>query len=516
MRRQKCDRKDPCTRCVQSNVASSCTRKWPHDYDPKVHRSYPRNKDLQPRLQALSQDDTRDASHGRNVTTIENVVVTNAPFSSQTTFQSQGFSPLESVLTNEILKPYDSDQTNFQPSRKPNAGSSSPRSHPEVGLAEICPRTMERNYLQTLLPPARQILQLVDYHNACLLWYHRCLHGPTFRSELHKALEGPDGLQLKRLDLQWCAILFAVMASSLTCAGDDIAQSWGFSKAEKSGLSRKWYNATISCLYLADYTSNLHVYSIQAIQALSMSAHILGFSNEQFVYLGGAIRIAQSLGLQRLSYDTEVDNALVDGTPMSQERKDKLIKREMGRRIWAQLCIQDWFSTPASDMYFINKLHFTTIKPNRFDDKTMSLVDGDFLVEVDFGNYFYDIAAVAADFHDAVSCAATIPAKYEEVLKYDSRMRAVGAEAMPQSLCFTDATENSKPQWARWARGTAVIVLAHKLIMVHRSFLGKSFTDQRFAYTRWASVAASKTILREVEIASADKERPMIWTDQVW
>src|SRR5450755_1353791 len=152
MRRQKCDCKDPCTRCVQSNVASSFTRKWPHDYDPKVHRSYPRNKDLQPRLQALPQDDARDASHGRNVTTIENVVVTNAPFSSQTTFQSQGFNPLESVLTNEILKPYDSDQTNFQPSRKPNAGSSSPRSHPEVGRAEICPRTMERNYLQTLMP----------------------------------------------------------------------------------------------------------------------------------------------------------------------------------------------------------------------------------------------------------------------------------------------------------------------------------------------------------------------------
>jgi hypothetical protein len=556
MRRQKCDRKDPCTRCVQSNVASSCTQKWPHDYDPKIHRSYPKSKGVQPRLQVLPpgsviggrepQDDARDASLTQDITTIQNAATTNGPSPSQNKFQSQhlstqrrvgriltndkrkeaskgprlsraGIDPssLESLPTNEILKPYYSERNSFQPLRGPGAGSTSPGSHPKVSFAETCPKTIERPYLQTLLPTARQILQLVDYHSTCLLWYHRCLHGPTFRSELLKALEDPDGLLLKRLDLQWCAILFAIMASSLTCATDDIARSWGFSKAEKSNLCREWYSATISCLYLADYTSNIHVYSIQAIQTLSMAAHILGFSNEQFVYLGGAIRIAQSLGLQRLAYDIEVDNALVDGNLMSQERKDKLTKREMGRRIWAQLCTQDWFSTPASDMYFINKLHFTTLKPNRFDDETMSLVDEDVPVGTDFGHYVYDIAAVAADFHDAVSCAATLPAKYEEVLKYDSKMRAIAAEAMPQSLCFTDATENSKPQWARWARSTADIGLAHKLIMLHRHFLAKSFTDQRFAYTRWASIAASKTILREVEIATADKARPILWTDQV-
>jgi hypothetical protein len=279
------------------------------------------------------------------------------------------------------------------------------------------------------------------------------------------------------------------MSASLTCTSDAIAHSWGFSKAEKSNLSRQWYKASISCLYLADNTSNIHVYSIQAIQALSMPAHILGFSNEQFVYLGAALRIAQSLVLQRLAHDLELDTAQLEGASISQDRKDKLIKREIGRRIWAKLCIQDWFSTPASDMYSINKLHFTTIKPNWFDEETMGLVGDGVLVGTDFGNYFYDIASVGADFHDSDSCSVTLAAKYEQVLKYDSRMRAVGIEAMPRSLSLTKATENSKPQWARWARGTANIVFTHKIIMIHRNFLSKSFTEPRFAYTRWASIA---------------------------
>lgn len=47
MRRQKCDRKDPCTRCVQNNEAATCSRKWQDGYDPRVHRMYPKARALQ-------------------------------------------------------------------------------------------------------------------------------------------------------------------------------------------------------------------------------------------------------------------------------------------------------------------------------------------------------------------------------------------------------------------------------------------------------------------------------------
>lgn len=179
-----------------------------------------------------------------------------------------------------------------------------------------------------------------------------------------------------------------------------------------------------------------------------------------------------------------------------------------------QMCIQDWFSIPSSDMYSINKQHFTTSRPRRIDDQNMVLAGDQVPVATDSGNLLYDIASLMADFHDSVIVLSDPAAKYDQVLKYDSRMRALCTQSKPQ-VFSAESTEASGLQWVRWARGVAIIVQAHKIIMIHRSFLCKSFTDPRYTYTRWASVAASKTILREAEIATAGVEKPAFWHDQV-
>ncbi len=119
-----------------------------------------------------------------------------------------------------------------------------------------------------------------------------------------------------------------------------------------------------------------------------------------------------------------------------------------------------------------------------------------------------------AQFHDSVTALSDPASKYDQVLKFDSRMRALGSRFVPH-LFSPEVTEASRPLWPRWARGSASIVHSHKIIMLHRSFLGKSFIDPRYTYTRWASVEASKTILREAKIAAADMERPAFWHDQV-
>ncbi|KAK9323687.1 hypothetical protein V1517DRAFT_88887 [Lipomyces orientalis] len=554
MRRQKCDRKDPCTRCVQNNEGSTCTRKWPDVYDPRIHRTYPKSKAAQAppgtsastnRLESntegvVPQNGARDASCAQNVATTPRAFQSQPVFPEITNMADcedsigttlandarhtsangcqlsrQGSEPTSvEFRTNGIVKPSNFDPNSIQSLMDLHVGTA--RSGNSSGLsrgADLCPGDVQTHHLQTLIPSSRQILQLVEHHDAYLLWYHDCFHGPAFRMELSKAMHASDGLQLKSLDLRWCALLFAIMAASLACTSDLMAHSWGFPKVQKRLMSKYWYKATISCLYLADYTSKPHVYSIQAIQVLTMSAHTIGFSNEQFILFGAALRIAQSLGLQRLAHDPELDSFTANNAGTSQFRKELLIKRETGRRIWTRMCIYDWFSIPSSEMYFINKQHFTTIRPHRVDDETMILAGDQVPLGTDVGEYLYDIASLMAEFHDSVSALMDPVAKYEQVLKYDSKLRALGPESLPQSFS-TEVAEASRPQWVLWARGVASITHAHKIIVIHRSFLGKSFTDPRFAYTRWASVAASKTILREVEAACADLERPAFWTDQ--
>ena len=545
MRRQKCDRKVPCTRCIRNNEASSCSRKWQDGYDPRLHRTYPTCKVVQSSdnnvLSGLTSNGVRQKLDGP---LMQNVTPTQALYSPHPTIHdsTNATAPQQLSDTNFTNGVRQAAPDDFQPSRATDKTTSSgflennserssglvPSNTPPLinqnfsaedaatghGYAAFGPREIEKQNLQTLVPTNLQISRLVEYHEKCLLWYHGCVHGPTFQMELNKTLHGSDGFQLNCLDLQWSALLFSIMTASLTCTSDSVAKSWGFSKAQKRYLSKQWYEASVTCLHLGDYTSKLSVYSIQAIQVLSMSAHTNGFSGKQFVIFGTALRISQNLGLQRLAQDPELDTFPAYGAGMSPSQKDILIRREVGRRIWMQICIQDWFSIPSSDMYSIHKQHFTTSRPRRIDDQDVVLAGDQVPVATDSGNILYDIASLMADFHDSVIVLSDPAAKYDQVLKYDSRMRALCTQSKIQ-VFSAENPEASWPQWVRWTRGVTSIVQAHKIIMIHRSFLCKSFTDPRYTYTRWASIAASKTILLEAEIATADVERPAFWHDQV-
>lgn len=530
LRRQKCDRKKPCTRCVRSNDADSCSREWQDGYDPLLHRVYPKPKAVRfvekTTPSALVNGGTTENA-GRDTSLMQNVTTTQETHSPTPTSQTLAGETSAALGVSAVNEPNSSafiTKASAKPSKyvtlnvpsllNPHVSAESPTTVTSHSHANLSPDDIERQHLQSLVPTSKQIIQLVEYHDECLLWYHGCLHGPTFRAKLNKNLHISDGLQLKNLDFRWSALLFSILAASLTCTSDSVARSWGFSETQKRHLSEQWYQASLSCLNQGDYTSKPSVYSIQAIQILTMSAHALAFSMKQFTLFGTALRIAQNLGLQRLAQNSDLDNFRAENAGNSPSGQNTFIRREIGRRIWTQMCTQDWFSIPSSDMYFINKRHFTSSRPRRVDDRTLLPADDRVPVATDSGNLLYDMASVMADFHDSITALSDPMAKYDRVLKSDARIRAIGTESAPH-LLPTETTHSSGPPWVRWARSVAAIVQAHKIIMIHSSFLGRSFTDPRYMYTRWASVAASKTIIREVGIATTDVERPAFWHDQV-
>lgn len=81
------------------------------------------------------------------------------------------------------------------------------------------------------------------------------------------------------------------------------------------------------------------VYSVQAIVISTEVAHNLGFSELNAVLLGSAVRIAQCLGLHKITADPPEPAA-------SNQSGRGRIDIELGKRVWCQMIVQDLFAIP--------------------------------------------------------------------------------------------------------------------------------------------------------------------------
>jgi hypothetical protein len=356
---------------------------------------------------------------------------------------------------------------------------------PTINAVFDCSKQATFDLLETLLPDRTKISQLVEYHHTCILWYHNSYSGHIFNSDLDKFLTSNGGnVRHSELDVQWLALLFGVLSGTLACAPSRVRHSWGFGDSESSRLALQWYEACVSCLNIGHYTERHTIHSVEAIATLTIAAHILGKSNSQSVLLSAAGRIAQNLGLHRL-------DANFAGGSVEQRRRI-----EAGRRVFNQLCTQDWFQIPFSESYSLNPKFVTSKKPINCNDENLECRPQSAPTQTSYCNYRYEIAALMPQLLDESLQCNTLFTKYEQVLKFDEKMRKLATAAMPAFLSTSAAIHADWPVWISWGRRSLAICASHKIIMIHRKFLGLSFSNSAFSFTRRTCVAAAKTILK--------------------
>jgi hypothetical protein len=95
----------------------------------------------------------------------------------------------------------------------------------------------------------------------------------------------------------------------------------------------------VNILYEENFLEHLSLYSIQAIVISTRIAHNLDRSDLNATLIGAAVRIAHCLGLHKISNQSR---------PVSYLEK---VEIETGKRVWAQLLIQDHFQIPFTDTY---------------------------------------------------------------------------------------------------------------------------------------------------------------------
>lgn len=144
--------------------------------------------------------------------------------------------------------------------------------------------------------------------------------------------------------------------------------------------------------------------------------------------------------------------------------------------------------------------------PRRIRDEDLTFAEGP--CAVDWSIWFTQLSALLAEFHDATCSEEDEEAMYQSVLAFDFKIRSHKFQAVGSS--------GACPSWSKWAEQKAAICKADKLGYIHRRFFSRSVADERFTYSRWATVDASCQVIRQVGAAwMSEPLRPMLWSDQV-
>lgn len=150
------------------------------------------------------------------------------------------------------------------------------------------------------------------------------------------------------------------------------------------------------------------------------------------------------------------------------------------------------------------------------DEETMLPTIGSRPSFTKVGRYFNDYAGLLLEFHNAMLDVEDKEdsTRYATVLRYDGELRATCEEMVPVCLAPRTPLDATWPKWVHWARRLHQASVNHKIIMLHQSFLSKSFKDVRYTYTRWACATAAKNIINLY--TTREPNEPQWWVEQAF
>ncbi|KJR89274.1 uncharacterized protein SPSK_05935 [Sporothrix schenckii 1099-18] len=383
------------------------------------------------------------------------------------------------------------------------------------------------------LPGRDRAEAMVRFHLRHMAWHHSCLHAPTFLAQCTRfwttgETEHP----------QWLALYLAVLAATHFC----LLHSPKYGHAPAFGATatapplavdpsdpqsaQSLFQAMLDVLHEGQFLQNVSLFAVQAIVISTEVAHNLGLSQLNATLMAAAVRIAECLGVHKIADDPARRPGVhghANANADAKERTDGVFaverrEREIGRRVWLQMVIQDHFAMPFTDAYGIQPQQYATGLPRNCDDTEPHAGDQrDGLVEqpptrptiVSYNIVLSTLARLVPELADGLGplrARKPLHEQYEHILAMDHKMRRV-VRAIPPFFLRQDPVLEAQVPWLAIARQSMAITAAEKIIMVHRPFLFRSFqappkgvssaTPPPYIHTRRTCVSAAMTILRE-------------------
>jgi hypothetical protein len=103
------------------------------------------------------------------------------------------------------------------------------------------------------------------------------------------------------------------------------------------------------------------------------------------VLLANAVRIAQCLCLHRLGPDPRETTDTVEECPLTMQQR--LIDREISKRVWWFLVRQDWLQIPFNNTYNIHPTQFNTPMPKNCEEEIPLMFSSHAIIDHDQEHY---------------------------------------------------------------------------------------------------------------------------------
>ncbi|KIW00359.1 uncharacterized protein PV09_08072 [Verruconis gallopava] len=340
---------------------------------------------------------------------------------------------------------------------------------------------------------AFQERDVLEFHRIHVAWTHNVLHMPTFIQECQLHRQTPQSLP----KAAWLVLYYAVLSLSFMYMGKERADRIGLPDLHL--LSQSFYELALESMHAAELATSNSIHLLQAICVILPCCHAFGDGKRIIVLLAMANAAAQMMNLHRLE--------------PSQQRSwtmPEIIDREIKKRVWCFLCIQDHYLTTFKRSYSIVMAHCTTPPPaNCFEEDVAAEVPVEWFTQCTYQRLLFDMTNIARALFDNVASLekqnCDMSEIFEKVLEADTNMNRLAWDM--RYWLRAQSTEGSGIQVYNTESAGAVIEnvrrtmrisFCHKRIAIHRSFFCRSLADRRFHYSYSTCLDSARTILQEV------------------
>ncbi|GAA5980707.1 hypothetical protein JCM5350_006359 [Sporobolomyces pararoseus] len=368
--------------------------------------------------------------------------------------------------------------------------------------------------------PGREVTTyLVDRYFTSVAWLFRVVHAPSFRAEVEAFYKLCDEGRQAEIDIYWLSLLFMVLclavdsthfsrsplaldpnrtSTTTPTAQPEPSPLSAYSPSQLEALPERWFGIAMRAMRLGEWETIPRIRSVQTIilftQYLQLSSSSRGQPSQLVVWLAGAIRLAQVLGLHLLGSNPETMPPEDPAFPPGRSS----VKREMAKRLWAVLVYQDWLGANSRNRcYLISPVHFDTDDPLNLNDSDLS------------PSQTTSISAPSTVLTDStadrvrIATARQVRAVFDRVvLAHDSSIETIVEldrgfrdilESLPES--WTLAVDETEPPMVKFQRHFVLEGLHNRIFRLHRPLLSKASRNPKYKFSADACLKSARAVV---------------------